>query len=86
MDDSIQPRCSECADTGFSIIESEGVTRARPCSCRVPVGTASAVESFLEGARVPRRYWECDFQNFDAYGEHAFSLANAKAQAVRYAD
>lgn len=78
--------CPDCRGTGFEIITVDRATRARPCRCRRPTRTVSAVETFLEKARVPRRYWECEFDNFDAHGPHAFSLSNAKARALRYAD
>jgi DNA replication protein DnaC len=86
MSDSVESRCGECGGTGFAIVEAGGVTRARPCACRHAAAPVTALEGFLDGARVPQRYRECEFQNFDAYGEHSFSLANAKARAIRYAD
>ncbi|HEU4401797.1 MAG TPA: ATP-binding protein [Candidatus Polarisedimenticolia bacterium] len=86
----VDPRpgsCSDCGGTGFLISESAGISRARPCACRTLATTPGrGVEGMLETARVPRRYLDCEFQNFDAYGEHAFSLANAKSVAMRYAD
>jgi DNA replication protein DnaC len=86
MSESVETRCGECGGTGFAIVQADGVTRARPCTCRRAAGTVSDLEAFLNGARVPRRYRDCEFENFDAYGEHSFSLANAKARAVRYAE
>ncbi len=79
--------CEMCGGTGFLILEEGGSSRARPCLCRERgKGRAGAVESYLDAARVPRRYRECEVQNFDACGEHAFSLANARTVAMRYAD
>ncbi|MCZ6695336.1 MAG: ATP-binding protein, partial [Acidobacteria bacterium] len=86
MDEINEERCPDCRGTGFSIISVDGGTRARPCRCRRPTRSASALETFLQKARVPRRYWECEFDNFDAHGPHAFSLSNAKARAMRYAE
>jgi DNA replication protein DnaC len=84
--DSGEP-CGMCGGTGFVILEESGSSRARPCLCRDRRSNPSGgVESFLDAARVPRRYRECEFQNFDAYAEHAFSLANARTVAMRYAD
>lgn len=86
MDEINEERCPDCRGTGFAIISVDGGTRARPCRCRRPTRSASALETFLQKARVPRRYWECEFDNFDAHGPHAFSLSNAKARAMRYAE
>ena len=68
------------------ITEQGGVSRARPCGCRGSASRGESVEARLLGARVPRRYAECEFANFAAYGDHAFSLANAKALGMRYAE
>jgi DNA replication protein DnaC len=76
--------CERCGGTGFVIVEREGASLARVCDCRHR--PASGLPSLLEDARVPSRYAECEFANFDAYGEHALSLANAKAVAMRYTD
>jgi len=78
--------CRRCNGTGFVITDQDGVSRARICPCRSPSERPGGVGALLERARVPRRYGECDFQSFAAYGEHAFPLANAKAVAMRYAD
>ncbi|SRR6266571_1073236 len=78
--------CGLCGGTGFVILEGGGSTRARPCLCRTAPPATAGPEESLEAARVPRRYRECEFQNFDAYGEHALSLANAKSVAMRYAE
>ncbi len=86
VNEATETRCPACGGTGFAIVDVDGTTRARPCSCRRPAGPGSALESFIERARIPSRYRECEFANFDAYGKHAFSLANAKARTMRYAD
>ena len=78
--------CSLCGGTGFMILETAGASRARPCRCRESAARPDGTPALLEAARVPRRYRECEFQNFDAYGEHAFALANAKSVATRYTD
>lgn len=79
--------CSLCGGTGFIVTAETGSSRARPCLCRKaapprPDGPAA----FLERARVPRRYADCDFQSYAAYGPHEFPLANARSLAMRYAD
>jgi DNA replication protein DnaC len=86
MSDEQTPPCGDCQGTGFIIREVEGVSRARTCPCRRRPAGAAGLEAVLNAARIPRRYRDCEFQNFDAYGEHAFVLANAKAIALRYAE
>ena len=81
--------CPECHGTGFVILEAGGGTRARPCPCRVPArGPAAGPDAFLDAARVPPRYRECEFQNYAAYGDRAQiqSLETARAVALRYAE
>ena len=78
--------CDRCAGTGFVIVEQDGTSRARVCGCRVRTGRAAGLGELLDAARVPRRYADCEFENYAAHGEHALSLANAKAMALRYAE
>ena len=76
--------CERCGGTGFVIFEREGSSLARVCECRHrPV---AGLSSLLEAARIPRRHAECDFDNYATFGDHALSLANAKAVAMRYTD
>jgi len=83
----IQGTCGACAGTGFLLLEDGGVTRARPCGCRGAAGAGTRdARSSLASARVPHRYLDCDFQNFDAYGPHALALQEAKSRAMRYAE
>ncbi len=86
MSDEQPAPCQQCGGTGFTIIEDKGSSRARPCGCRAPTAKAQGLEARLRVARIPQRYTECRFKNFDAYGEHAFSLSNAKALGMRYAE
>ncbi len=86
MDQQAPVVCSECAGTGFVISERDGVSRARICSCRQVARRPGDLPAMLESARVPRRYSECEFENYDAYGDHALSLGNAKAAARRYTE
>jgi DNA replication protein DnaC len=84
MSEGVSDACERCGGTGFLILEREGKSLARVCDCRRR--PATGLPSLLDGARVPRRYAECEFDNFDSYGDHAVSLANAKAVATRYTD
>jgi DNA replication protein DnaC len=84
MSQGVSGACERCGGTGFVIVEREGTSLARVCNCRHR--PSAGLPSLLEGARVPSRYAECEFDNFDSYGDHAMSLANAKAVAMRYTD
>jgi DNA replication protein DnaC len=76
--------CERCGGTGFLIVDREGTSLARVCGCRHRAAAGAA--ALLDTARIPRRHLECEFENFDVYGDHVLSLANAKAVAMRYTD
>jgi len=79
--------CAHCGGTGFVILEHEGARRARPCGCRrAPRSGRTEIQEFLESARIPRRYHDCEFENFAAYGPHQLSLQGAKTWAGRFAE
>jgi DNA replication protein DnaC len=78
--------CGRCGGTGFVIVTRDGGTLARLCACRDRSAGPGARSALLEAARIPRRYAECDFDNYAAYGAHALALGNAKSLALRYAD
>jgi len=78
--------CEACGGTGFAIIQKDGGSLARLCACRSRLSGDGARAALLEAARIPKRYAECDFDNYAAYGDHALSLASAKSMALRYAD
>ena len=79
--------CGHCGGTGFVILEHEGARRARPCACRrAPRAGRTGLQEFIESARIPRRYHDCEFENFAAYGPHQISLQGAKTWAERFAE
>jgi DNA replication protein DnaC len=78
--------CSRCGGIGFVILEHEDRSRAKPCACRETVSRPAGVAPLLEAARVPRRYYDCEFQNYDLYDVRNLSLTRAKHAAQRYAD
>ena len=51
-----------------------------------PRAGRTGLQEFLETARIPRRYHDCEFENFAAYGPHQLSLQGAKTWAARFAD
>ncbi len=86
MTEAQDPHCDRCRDTGFVILDRDGASRARPCKCRTTSEKRSGIDSHLDAARIPPRYRDCEFENYAAYGENAFSLAGAKSSAMRYAE
>ncbi len=87
MQEFVNGPCERCGGTGFLILESSGAVRARPCPCRrVLQGRPAGLEEFLGAARIPRRYHDCEFENFDAIPPHQLALQGARTRALRYAD
>ena len=52
---------------------------------RAPRPGRSGLQEFLETARIPKRYHDCEFENFAAYGPHQLSLQGARTRAGRFA-
>lgn len=52
--------CPSCGGTGWELVEGKGV---RPCQCK----KAARAELLLAQARIPERYRNCSFDNFEAY-------------------
>jgi DNA replication protein DnaC len=87
MDELDGRPCGHCGGTGFVILETDGTVRARPCACRsVHRPGPAGFPRFLESARIPARYHDCEFENFDAYGPNQMSLQGARTWAERFAD
>ena len=79
--------CAHCGGTGFVILDDAGRRRARPCVCRAAArARPTDLQEFLQAARIPRRYQDCEFENFAAYGPHQLSLQGAKTWVMRYAE
>lgn len=81
------PSCPLCNGTGWKPVEQEGVRRVVRCECRLE----TALERRLAAARIPPRYEQCSFENFQAgtpqtnpaFGE---SLHEAYFVAKRFAE
>jgi len=86
MTQELPALCELCGGTGFVIVERDNASRARSCRCRERGSRPSGASLLLDAARVPSRYVECEFDNFDELPEDALSLAQAKASARRYAE
>jgi DNA replication protein DnaC len=69
--------CEFCNDTGWRLIEVDGVKRATRCDCR----REQNARDRLAGANIPKRYQHCTIENFIAYNE-SLTRAAARARAV----
>jgi len=58
--------CELCAGTGFEILSRDGREYAQACACRAPMRQADP-GSFLRACRIPARYEECGFANFEPF-------------------
>ena len=77
--------CAHCGGTGFVILEEGGARRARPCGCRR--APRASLPGFLDSARIPMRYHDCEFESYNAdYRPQQLSLVGAKERARRYAE
>lgn len=78
--------CPQCRGTGWSPVDVQGVRRMTRCTCLDGERTAR----LLAGARIPRRYEHCAFENFDirkdAHGQNNSSLAAAKLWAQKFVE
>ncbi len=74
------PSCPECGGTGYSVHTAEdGVARAKRCSC----GWVDRVETLLKDARIPKRYRNCSFENYDTL---ELPLERAKSQVQKFVE
>ncbi len=77
--------CPHCGGTGWKPAEQGGVRRVVRCDCRLE----SAVARRLAAARIPPRYAQCSFENFqtNVHGNPAYnrSLQEARFLAERFA-
>ena len=73
------PECPECGGSGWKrvdLTDRQGVAR---CSCR----EQSKLQRLIEAARIPPRYQECLFENFDTLNP---KLGRAKTMASRFVE
>lgn len=77
--------CPLCQGTGWKPVEQEGVRRVVRCDCRLETALARR----LAAARIPSRYEQCDFANFEVnvHDNPAYtqSLREARFLAERFA-
>ena len=73
------PECPECGGSGWKrvdLTDRQGVAR---CSCL----EQSKLQRLIEAARIPPRYQECLFENFDTLNP---KLGKAKTMASRFVE
>jgi DNA replication protein DnaC len=68
--------CELCRGTGWESVQGKG---ARPCSCRI----FDRRGQLLAGARIPKRYAECLFDNYHPQGPPASPDFLSQAYALR---
>ncbi len=71
--------CPACEGTGWKPVESDGVRRVVGCECEAGERT----ERLLERARVPRRYEQCAFENFNIRKDKESGKANPSLSAAK---
>ncbi len=71
--------CQVCEGTGWKPVEVDGVRRVVPCDCEDTERTAR----LLGRARIPRRYEQCAFENFNVRKDAATGKANASLSAAK---
>jgi DNA replication protein DnaC len=88
MSDPAGDPCDACGGTGFVIVEEAAGRSARPCACRRTSRLGrDGLRGFLAAARIPRRYHDCEFENYNAdYCAQQLSLVGAKEQARRFVE
>jgi DNA replication protein DnaC len=78
--------CPVCDDTGFKYIErterGRTVKRATRCDCQLEQDSAR----LLDAARIPLRYFDCDFAHYYPPDAPSGSLAKAKQTAEAFAE
>jgi DNA replication protein DnaC len=81
----MDPTCPECRGTGFRLETRDGgVTVASACGC----DRKDRGQRLLRGARIPRRYDHCTFEQFELHrqsqGAHESNKAAAQDWVLRW--
>jgi DNA replication protein DnaC len=72
--------CEICDDTGWKAVETNGVRRVVRCDCK----REEHARRLFEDARIPPRYRNCNFDNFQVYPNE--KLTNAAAKVRKFAE
>jgi DNA replication protein DnaC len=71
--------CEQCEGTGWKPVETDGVRRMVRCDCQ----EAEQIWQLLARARIPKRYEECAFENFDIRKDRVTGLKNASLERAK---
>lgn len=77
----MEAACSECQGTGWILKESKGRAVAKRCKCF----KEQESQVLFEQARIPRRYENCSFENFEIHNDsHRHALKISKQFVKNY--
>ena len=74
--------CEICSDTGWSLVEEDGVELVRPCDCAADTRR----RRFLENSRIPSRYRHCSLSTFELWNPDDPTLARARRVVQEFVD
>jgi DNA replication protein DnaC len=72
--------CSLCDDTGWKAVTTDGIRRVVRCDC----WREGLTRRLFDDARIPPRYRNCTFENFQVYPNE--TLTNAAAKVRKFAE
>jgi DNA replication protein DnaC len=72
--------CSLCDDTGWKAVMTDGVRRVVRCDCWLE----GLTRRLFDDARIPPRYRNCTFDNFQVYPNE--KLMNAATKVRKFAE
>ena len=70
--------CGHCSGTGWRPVERDGLRAVAPCECRI---TSRSPNWWMQQARIPPRFRDCDFEHFMPLGNPSLEMAKMKAQS-----
>ena len=74
--------CSRCDDTGWILVEEDGVELVRRCECAEGVRRGR----YFEQAGVPARYHHCTLDNFELWNPADPTLAKTRRSVQEFVD
>ena len=76
------PTCLRCGDTGWTLVERDGVETAVRCGC----ADRRRRQRLLEQAGIPARYRHCTLDGFEAWNPDDPTLAKARRAVQEFVD
>ena len=74
--------CTLCDDSGWLLVEEEGVELVRRCEC----AEGALRKRYLEQARIPARYRHCTLDSFELWNPEDPTLAKAQRSVQEFVD